>query len=73
MIVRSRWFVVEFISNCTSSWNIPTYGALKTLVVDIETAGINPRENRIYAIGCMREIGEIAIFFLAQTLNSLVA
>lgn len=42
--------------------NIPTYGALKTLVVDIETAGINPRENRIYAIGCMREIGEIAIF-----------
>ncbi|MHC5776019.1 3'-5' exonuclease [Nostoc sp.] len=42
--------------------NIPTYGTLKTLVVDIETAGINPRENRIYAIGCMREIGEIAIF-----------
>ena len=42
--------------------NISTYGALKTLVVDIETAGINPRENRIYAIGCMREIGEIAIF-----------
>lgn len=42
--------------------NIPTYSALKTLVVDIETAGINPRENRIYAIGCMSEIGEIAIF-----------
>ncbi|MBR8839141.1 MAG: ribonuclease H-like domain-containing protein [Stigonema ocellatum SAG 48.90 = DSM 106950] len=42
--------------------NIPTYGVIKTLVVDIETAGINPRENRIYAIGCMSEIGEIAIF-----------
>ena len=42
--------------------NIPSYGSLKTLVVDIETAGINPRENRIYAIGCMSEIGEIAIF-----------
>ncbi|MEI2578018.1 ribonuclease H-like domain-containing protein [Scytonema sp. PRP1] len=42
--------------------NIPTYSSLKTLVVDIETAGINPRENRIYAIGCMSEIGEITIF-----------
>ncbi|NEU71738.1 DNA polymerase I [Hassallia byssoidea VB512170] len=42
--------------------NIAPYSSLKTLVVDIETAGINPRENRIYAIGCLSEIGEIVIF-----------
>jgi DNA polymerase, archaea type len=42
--------------------NIVPYSNIKSLVVDIETAGINPRENRIYAIGCMSEIGEITIF-----------
>ena len=42
--------------------NISTYSSLKTLVVDIETAGINPRENRIYAIGCMSEMGKVTIF-----------
>ena len=47
-------------------WKLTTsltpYPKLKTLVVDIETAGINPRENRIYAIGCMDEMGKIFIF-----------
>ncbi|PMB50118.1 DNA polymerase I [Fischerella thermalis CCMEE 5205] len=42
--------------------NIAPYSSLKTLVVDIETAGIDPKENRIYAIGCMNEIGKISIF-----------
>jgi DNA polymerase, archaea type len=42
--------------------SLTPYPKLKTLVVDIETAGINPRENRIYAIGCMNEKWKISIF-----------
>lgn len=42
--------------------SLTPYSSIKSLVVDIETAGINPKESRVYAIGCMNEMGKIFIF-----------
>ncbi|NMF65948.1 DNA polymerase I (plasmid) [Brasilonema octagenarum UFV-E1] len=56
------WEETTLIPKWQPTVNISTYSSLKTLVVDIETAGINPRENRIYAIGCMSEMGKVSIF-----------
>ncbi|GAB1538379.1 hypothetical protein NUACC21_10390 [Scytonema sp. NUACC21] len=56
------WEDTTAIPEWKPTTNIVPYSHLKTLVIDVETAGINPRENRIYAIGCMSETGKIAIF-----------
>ncbi|PMB49267.1 DNA polymerase I [Fischerella thermalis CCMEE 5205] len=42
--------------------HLKRYQELSQLFVDIETAGIDPVENRIYAIGCMDEIGCPTVF-----------
>lgn len=41
---------------------LKAYHELSQIFVDIETAGINPVENRIYAIGCMDSRGYSTIF-----------
>ncbi|GCL36016.1 hypothetical protein SR1949_11160 [Sphaerospermopsis reniformis] len=41
---------------------IKPYNALKQMVIDIETSGLIPSKDRIFAIGCMNELGEYFVF-----------
>lgn len=38
------------------------YSELKKLVLDIETAGLDSLSDRIFAIGCLNELGETSLF-----------
>ena len=39
-----------------------SYNELKKLVIDIETAGLDSKSDRIFAIGCLNELNEQSVF-----------
>ncbi|HEY9690572.1 MAG TPA: 3'-5' exonuclease [Oculatellaceae cyanobacterium] len=76
---------LDILHNCPNpieSWHPQTqlqpYNQLRQLILDIETTGLDSSKDRIIAIGCMRESGDITIFMqedetqlLQQFLNFL--
>ncbi|MBW4567412.1 MAG: ribonuclease H-like domain-containing protein [Tolypothrix carrinoi HA7290-LM1] len=74
-VKKSRGIIIVDEDKLDIYWKDPTpiqpwqpqvqlkpYQELSQLFVDIETAGIDPIENRIYAIGCMDEMGYPTVF-----------
>ncbi|MBD2131057.1 ribonuclease H-like domain-containing protein [Sphaerospermopsis sp. FACHB-1094] len=50
---------------------IKPYNALKQMVIDIETSGLIPSKDKIFAIGCMNELGEYFVFMDENESNLL--